>query len=31
MGYAEKIASVWGKVVADTSGYAKENTWTIHL
>lgn len=26
MGYAEKIASVWGKVVADTSGYAKENT-----
>lgn len=31
MGYAEKIANVWGKVVEDTSGYAKENTWTIHL
>ncbi|XP_058747959.1 sorting nexin 2B-like isoform X2 [Vicia villosa] len=26
VGYAEKIANVWTKVVEDTAGYAKENT-----
>jgi len=26
VGYAEKIANVWTKVVEDTSGYAKEST-----
>lgn len=26
VGYAEKIANVWGKVAEETSGYAKEST-----
>jgi len=29
VGYTEKIANVWTKVVEETRGYVDESTWSV--